>query len=47
MTAQDRGLTGDQISALEMLAGYPADSEGMRPPIPTESGHPIRSKAAT
>jgi hypothetical protein len=24
-----------------------ADSEGMRPPIPTESGHPIRSKAAT
>jgi hypothetical protein len=30
MTAQDRGLTGDQISALEMLAGYPngcAESE--------------------
>jgi site-specific DNA recombinase len=24
-----------------------ADSEGMRPPIPTESGHPIRSKATT
>jgi hypothetical protein len=23
MTAQDRGLTGDQISALEMLADYP------------------------
>jgi len=30
MTGQDRGLTGDQISALEMLAGYPngcAESE--------------------
>jgi hypothetical protein len=30
MTAQDRGLTGDQISVLEMLAGYPngcAESE--------------------
>jgi hypothetical protein len=30
MTAQDRGVTGDQISALEMLAGYPngcAESE--------------------
>ena len=30
MTSQDRGLTGDQISALEMLAGYPngcAESE--------------------
>jgi hypothetical protein len=24
-----------------------AESEPMRPPIPTESGHPIRSKAAT
>jgi hypothetical protein len=24
-----------------------AESEAKRPPIPTESGHPIRSKAAT
>ena len=24
-----------------------ADSEARRPPIPTESGHPIRGKAAT
>jgi hypothetical protein len=24
MTAQDRGLTGDQLSALETLAGFPS-----------------------
>jgi hypothetical protein len=27
--------------------GLNAESEAMRPPIPTESGHPFRSKAAT
>ena len=35
--------------ALLLAHGFtrPAESEPMRPPIPTESGHPIRSKAAT
>jgi Bacterial transglutaminase-like cysteine proteinase BTLCP len=34
--------------AASALITWPgAESEAMRPPIPTESGHPIRSKAAT
>ena len=30
-----------------MIAKFLAESEAMRSPIPTESGHPIRSKATT
>lgn len=32
---------------MEISTSYVAESEAMRPPIPTEGGHPIRSKAAT
>ena len=41
----------DMFKALEQACGIrgkaATDSDGKRPPIPIESGHPIRTKAAT
>jgi hypothetical protein len=42
-TAKDLVGTWKQVSNVTISA----ESESMRPPIPRESGHPIRSKAAT
>jgi len=40
-------LQAAEIEALRKILALPADSEAKRPVIPTEGGHPIRSKAAT
>jgi hypothetical protein len=40
------GAQGGDIS-YSRAAAYYAESEAKRPPIPTESGHRFRSKAAT
>ena len=45
-------LTDDEWAHVELLIppakrGGNAESDAKRPPIPTEGGHPIRSKAAT
>ena len=44
----EREVTGERIrDKIAASKKKGAESEGMRPPIPTESGHPIRPKATT